>query len=657
VLGVIVTIVFSLGFAGLASILVKRLVSTSDLALVWGLSGMVGLGIAGWITLPIGLIPGGLNWGIGIVGLLSLAGLIVTCRSFKEWRIAKPDGTGLLWGAVLCIGCLFALVGVLAPSTKMDWDSISYHLAVPKLWLENGQIGYVSFIHHSNFPSCVDNLYIWGLKWGGQSGAKAFSLVFLIFGLMAIFGLARTVYGQTAARWATLGFLVAPVVMWESGTAYIDVSHGLFIGLGVALCARSLQEDSRKLAYIGSILIGFGIGSKYTGLQSIAAWIAVLAFLMIVVKPKPVSLKAIVSVGVIALVIGCPWYIKNYAMVGNPVFPFFYEKLGGRNWDQRRADIYKNEQLTFGVGREAGNLNLTTVGHAILGLGYQPGRYVNPMPQQGMGFPQSASGVVALLGALAWLFSGRSKRFEGSLLAWSGISLAMWFVLSQQSRYLVAIMPPLCMLAGGAIVRLKLGRLVAGGIALQAVFSILLIYSEVVSGKMPVILGNETPEAYVSQNLPIAAVAPELNQIAKGGKVALYDEVIGFYLDIPYYWANPGHSTEIPYDRLNDGHAYVQELRKQGFTHVYMNLGMMPQEPEDPKQQTPLDLQRWLRAAGLKSPTQPYSEAERKAITSDWQIKWKFLIADAVRSGELRLVPFQSQWPRSIVLFELNHQN
>ncbi len=643
-LGVLITVLFALGFAGLARLIFKRVLSQQTVEQKVGLCGLLGLGIAGWITLPIGLLTDGLKWGSWLVIALAIAGLAACMKPIRN-RFADLQAcakqiqcVGWLFAGVIAIGIIFSLIGVLAPSTAADWDSIAYHLAVPKLWNQAGQIEYIPYIHHSNFPFCADNLYIWGLQWGGQQGAKAFSLCFLAFGLLTIYGLAKELYGGKAAKWATVAFLTAPVVLWESGTAYIDLAQGLYVGLGVAL----LLSDFRKHLLIGSILVGFGIASKYTGLQSVAALGVVATIALWKLEKAGSTIKLAALSALIALAIGSPWLIKNKVMAENPVFPFFYEKLGGKNWDQRRADIYTREQKSFGVGRVESKLDPTAIGHAMLGLAYQPGRYVNPGPQEGNGFPTGAIGATGLLAALVWLISGRTKRFEGTVIVWVGLSLAMWFVLSQQSRYLVFLLPPLCILAGAAVARLKAGRIVAVAVALQAAYSLWLINTDVVSDKVRVALGADTPQEYLESHLGFYKAAQKLNEVAKDGKVALYDEVFGFYLDVPYMWANPGHCTLIPYDEIKDGNDFADELKKLGFTHISLNFRTaFPSQEEQ---------QRWLSAAGLSGQPVPYTNEEKEQIVNNWEIKYKFLMADACAKGRFALAVDPRETGGAIIL-------
>jgi hypothetical protein len=41
-----------------------------------------------------------------------------------------------------------------------------------------------------------------------------------------------------------------------------------------------------------------------------------------------------------ALLVALPWYVKNWAFTGNPVYPFLFEVFGGKGWDSFRAEAY-----------------------------------------------------------------------------------------------------------------------------------------------------------------------------------------------------------------------------------------------------------------------------------------------------------------------------
>jgi hypothetical protein len=98
------------------------------------------------------------------------------------------------------------------------------------------------------------------------------------------------------------------------------------------------------------------------------------------------------------------------------------------------------------------------------------------------------------------------------------------------------------------------------------------------------VIRNEPDEGYLSQKVrignqiiskfPFWEATKYINQNLKqqDTNVALYDEVRGFYLDVNYYWANPGHHTAIPHEQISTTDEWISALKSLGTTHVYLNL-------------------------------------------------------------------------------------
>lgn len=638
-LGAVITFAVCAGVAGCARSLLGRWLDALDPAAAWGVAGLFGLGALGTVSLFVGLVPGGLKWGVALPIGLALLGLGLWSRGrvgrpLREVhgvvaegapQAGRPEGVEWAFVAALGLALLFAFIGAVTPSDMSDWDSLAYHLALPKLWIDAGQITPVSFIHHSNFPLAIDLLYAWGLSWGGESGAKAFSVALFALGLLAIGGLARGRWGRRAGWWATLCFAGIPTVLWESGTAYIDVGHGLYAGLGLWFVAQWLEApENRASLVLAGLGLGLAMGSKYTGLQTLAVGLAVLGIGSLVLGRVREGAKAFALVGVLAVAIAAPWYAKNVAWTGNPVYPFFFERLGGRNWSQPQADVYRDEQQSFGVGRTAAGRDLSAFGEAVVGLAVAPAPFIN----RGQ-YPLGTLGVGVLAAGFVWAFAGlrRGRRLEAAVLASVLLSLVLWFALSQQSRYIVTLAVPLAVLAGGAAVRLRAGQLLAGVVALQAAYSLWMIKTLLVDDRLPVALGRVSREEFLTRRVPFFPPSQVLNEQVGGGRVALYDEVFGFFLDVPYFWANPGHSSEIPYASLNTGEEYAEAMRRLGFTHVYVSLSPIVADPNF--------VRPWLVSMGLAE-GEPLTAEERRSLLDQFQTRWKVLLADAVNSGELR---------------------
>ncbi|HVL39594.1 MAG TPA: hypothetical protein VM328_09415, partial [Fimbriimonadaceae bacterium] len=251
---------------------------------------------------------------------------------------------------------------------------------------------------------------------------------------------------------------------------------------------------------------------------------------------------------------------------------------------------------------------------------------------------------VPLLGALLlWLVAGRGQRgasaFESSTLSIVLVSLVMWFALSQQSRYIVSLAPPLSVLAAGAVLRLRAGALLGFVAAAQALFTLWLAHFMLVSTQLQIVTGRIDRQQYVEQTTPFAAMAPTIDREVGEGKVALYDEVFGYFLEARYVWANPGHSTLIPYASLETGPDFADELSRQSFTHVFVSMSPIVRDPEFAR--------RWIEAMGLNGAVTPLPEQE--TLKEGFQTRWIVLLADAVAKGRLRPVAQE----RAGILFEV----
>lgn len=601
---------------------IRKKLDWLDPAELVGVCGLGVLGLCGLLVFAIGLLPSGLDYVLQVVCATAIAGVVLAwkTRGQTALKFQLPDFAGRLVLAGLVAVGLIALCGVLAPSVTTDWDTIAYHLAVPKMWIEKGQIEFVRGMHQSNFPFTVECLFLLGLKWGGQAGAKAFSLAYFVFGCVGVFGIARRWSGPNAAWWSALAFAGIPIVAWESGTGYIDVAHGLYAAFGIVYAIEALSLEPKKGGVLlAGAMLGLALGTKYTGLQILfALFFVVLAAAILDKSIKRVVRPALLIVG-LAVVVACPWYVRTYVNTGNPVFPFFASVFETRDWDAWRSSVYQNEQRSFGVGKEPERL-----GHAILGLAYQPGRYTNPGQDSGRGFPTGAVGfAVVLVGVSAALATRRDKR-QALVLATVGVGLAMWFVLSQQSRYLTVYMVPLAMLAGGQVVHAPWRKAVAAAIAVQCLVTFAMLASFQTKDQIPVVTGAVTQDEYLTKRMPVYRANKVISQLPKDSYVALYDEVFGFYLDRKYFWANPGHSKLIPYEDAPDGASLVSALRKIGFTHVYVNLATGDA--------------RFIEAMGMTGAFKPYTLEERAEMTPDLDRKWKVLLADALSTGHLQPV-------------------
>lgn len=585
-----------------------------------GTAGVLGLGLLGLATWFIASLAGpSAAWGGGVLALAVCAARGRFLKDFNKNHKLNTAGWSQSLKITLLVFGMLTLVGVvtmLAPPTMSEWDTMAYHFAIPKLWLAQGNVAAIPFIHHSHFPYVVDSLFLLGFSLDSELAARFFTLAYFVYGAFAVFGFTRRRGGPDAGIWALLAYATIPVVLWEAGTGYVDGAHGLFVALGAAYAFEWCIGEALVAPWAFGALLGCAAGSKFTGLLTVG-----LVGLFVLVAGVRSSRGVLAAVWVLGLgfLVPMPWLVRNAMDTGNPVYPFFYSKLGGRGWDTWRAFVYEREQKSFGMGHEP-----TGVAASVLGLGYGPGRFTNPSPTQGSGFPFQGIGAAGLVGALAaWASLGRKSKFVGWAALFLALNFGAWFFLSQQSRYVSGLAMICALLAGLAAATSAPKLLTRGSIIVQFCLTLFGQYTLVTQDQLPAALGKTPRAESLASHVGLARNADAINTAVGSGKVALYDEVFGYFLNCKYMWGNPGHSMLIDHEGAMDGASYVASLQTNAITHLYVNFSYWDKD----------FTQRWVNAATQGT---PFPADEQKQMMGDLDLKWKWLIADAAAKGLLK---------------------
>ncbi|MCH8273356.1 MAG: glycosyltransferase family 39 protein, partial [Armatimonadetes bacterium] len=424
--GFIFAVVGSLLAVGIGALIIGRLVQSLPIGARWGLCGGVGLGAIGLATFFWGLF-GLLGQGLPFYAAWALLGFLGYARNWGLLTEGKePLGAARAFLLILMILFLVRVPAVLSPSAG-DWDSLSHQMAMSQIWLDEGRITEIKFMPHSYFPATINMLYVWGLDVGGQYGAKGFSWMLALFAVLTAGGLTAHRYGRNAGWWAALAFAAVPVVLWEAGTAYQDVGHGLFAGSALLLAAFYIGDREKRWLLLSGICMGLALATKYTGFQvGLAVGLTLILFFGLAREWKR-GLAAAAIVGILALLIASPWYGRNAWLTGNPVYPFYYSVFGGENWSEQNSENWSSEQKRFGIGQTNTGLNIFAMPGSVTALALTPDRQFLPPS------PVGAIGPMFIVGILFWMFSGRAKREEAAVLAMLGIALVAsgaWLALT-----------------------------------------------------------------------------------------------------------------------------------------------------------------------------------------------------------------------------------
>ncbi len=478
----------------------------------------------------------------------------------KRW----PSLSTCIW--VLLFVCLAAIVLIpaMAPPSGSDWDSLAYHLSIPKLYLQHGGFYYIDWSSHSDFPFLVEMLYTPALALNDPAGAKMVHYLYGVLLVLAVVALVREHFGPKAAPLAALGFVSVPLVLWEATTAYIDLATALYTVVAVYLLLDYLDKaELRSLVGCG-IATGFAASTKMTGLTLIpllVLWLLIDRWSIV----RRIEWKRGLAFCGVAFLTCSPWYIKSLIYTGNPVYPFFYSLFGGKDWTADLAQNYTGLQANFGAGHTLGSFlmlpwDLTMHSERFYDT---PGLFIGP---------------ILLIGAPLLLVARYKSRKLLGLTLFFLAQMLIWFKLTQQSRYLI---PAFAILAVSIAVivysdeRFKIARkAMYVAFAASALFGVFTLVPSVRSSA-PVVFGSETRDEYLTRTLPIYTAEKWINENTGNAKVALFGDTRGFYLDRPYVWADPGHNKRFTrdYDSAED---LVSYLKSQGVTHVLVDFRFFP---------------------------------------------------------------------------------
>jgi hypothetical protein len=218
-------------------------------------------------------------------------------------------------------------------------DELNYHFISPyqmlyqikSFWVFNGGT-------LMNAPRLMDNLYILTF-----SATHTYSVVrllqFLILPTAIYFSIViiRKLFGKLSAFLFTLIFISLPITLTVISTiGYVDFPSHLFMLIGLLLGIAFVWQNNKEYLILSILFWGMSIGTKYSSLSPFIIFIIVLvgAFYL---KNKSLKLFFDVSLllkSLIAIAIsGGYWYIKNFIVYGNPIYPFLFKCWGKYNTD------------------------------------------------------------------------------------------------------------------------------------------------------------------------------------------------------------------------------------------------------------------------------------------------------------------------------------
>ncbi|MEM8834958.1 MAG: hypothetical protein AAGD00_03965 [Planctomycetota bacterium] len=337
------------GAAGLGVVASKWLLKDPDTVVQTALGVALAIIVAMVLGQTVGF--GGANgriiaWTPTAIGIgLLLWSLRARLRQQMALRV---DPCALLWCVPLAAIVVGACVapGTIWSSEGNGYDTLSYHLQLPKEWIEHGRIEPLEHNVYSWLPGGMEAVYTQlaamssgapGSPVGGGAGVLSAQILHALLALCACAAVARCVRtwsGLQGAGYVAGALLLAtPWVLIVGASAYNEMAMLLMLAPAL-LVARETDAPAWTRSVVCAVLCAGAVLAKPTAMFMVALPVgAVLLASTGWRRWLAASLPGIVA-GVIGLL---PWLVRNWNTGNNPVFPEFTGLFGLAHWNTEQA--------------------------------------------------------------------------------------------------------------------------------------------------------------------------------------------------------------------------------------------------------------------------------------------------------------------------------
>jgi Dolichyl-phosphate-mannose-protein mannosyltransferase len=293
------------------------------------------------VSFAVIVITGFLLGAAGLVGplayvLVAAAGLAATTMRRAPAIRPSPIATALpvQLALVLCPILAFVVAVGLTQSPLTLYDSLSYHLLFPARWLQEHRLSIVptpfSDEAQAYAPANGELFFLWlMIPFHGDVFARVGQLPFYLLIGAALYALARRLgAAPTHAAYVPAFALISRPIVEQAVGADVDlVCWAMFLtSLYLGFIAIE-SSDARDWALWG-VAVGLYLGTKYVALvySPVLAAQPLIGALRARVKNdgrRAISKRSRATLWAIPgiLVLGAPWYLRNWIVAGSPIYP------------------------------------------------------------------------------------------------------------------------------------------------------------------------------------------------------------------------------------------------------------------------------------------------------------------------------------------------
>ena len=500
--------------------------------------------------------------------------LLIVVQAGKLTRIAMPDFSWLkssnsnfiirLMFAIFVVFTFLNMVVATAPPTSAD--ALLHHLTAPKIYIaEHGIVNMPSLQLMTEAPMSVNMLYLYGLELrnGKLSQAIAWYLGFLAS--LAVFLIASRLISKEAGIMAATLFVTLPIFSVFNVRAYVDIPLAFFALLATSLFLEWVEKVQMHSAILTGLFLGMAVSAKNIGML-VGAALAITTVLMLMRMQPQARAKFFaqaITAGLVAAALLSPWLIKSFINTGNPLHPFLYQHFGGTYWNSGLGRILLEFHKSQGIG-----FSLLS----LIAFPYQ--MTVNPSL-----FADTAGITPTFLGFLPLLLLLR-KRIPKPVLAlliFAAALVVLQFFTAQQTRYMFVVWAIMSVITAYIVFSFRTEKLVQAGLYAFVVLGLLVnaaLWAAANLDDLPVALGTQPEQEYLSKKVPTYAATEFLAAIDKEAVVCWYGEGRGFWSKNPYVWCNPLYQGYVNFFDITTTQQLAARLSELNVSYVLFEKKM-----------------------------------------------------------------------------------
>jgi hypothetical protein len=261
-----------------------------------------------------------------------------------------------IWSVIFSAVLAIFLVHALAFGSFGDDDG--YHLSAPARWLHEHTLSYLPTYTNTNASMGFEMLYAIALSFGEPVVAKLLHYSTGLWTLLSIGLCARRLGDPMAGIIAISALLISnPIVnlSYIFPLAYVDFPSCWAAIMSVLAWLVWRRHPSQQLLSVVALCAGIAVSFKLTAAPLIIAWICTMTLEL---RSRRASwsetLKQLINFGAVAAAPMCLWFLRNFLVTGNPLYPMLASFIKTRDWSTGQAEIFSRYMHYYAWGVASG---------------------------------------------------------------------------------------------------------------------------------------------------------------------------------------------------------------------------------------------------------------------------------------------------------------